>query len=420
MIVDDEESIRSTMQIVLNAAGYETLTVSTGRECLERVVEEQPDIILLDVQMPELDGFAVASRLTAEEQSRAIPIVMVSGGLNEADRIRGLQAGAVEFLSKPAETNELLSKVRSLARLKSYHDETRAQREALVAEVSGKEGQLRDALTAFARFVPREFLSCLSRKSVLEVSLGDQVQAEMAVMFADIRDFTLLSDSMSPEQNFSFLNAYLGRMNPFIWENGGYIDKYIGDAIMALFPSGTEGALDAAVAMLEHIPTYNAQRARSGYSPIRIGIGIHSGRVMLGIIGHERFLQGTVISDTVNLASRLEGLTKEYGVSLVVSNEVLFSLQNPNRYRYRFLDKVTVRGKREAVPVYEVFDSDPPDIIAWKAASRDLFEKGVYEYHAGNFEAAQRSFDLIPRSAKLDMPVEIYRRRCRQALGQRS
>ena len=221
---------------------------------------------------------------------------------------------------------------------------------------------------------------------------------------------------MSPRETFNFLNSYLGRMNPFIWENGGYIDKYIGDAIMALFPSGSGAAVDAALAMLGHIPTYNSHRARSGYPPIRIGIGIHFGRVMLGVIGHERFMQGTVISDAVNLASRIEGLTKEYGVSLVVSSPVLFGLQDPNRYRYRFLDKVTVRGKREAVPVHEIFDSDPAEAIAQKMAGRDSFEKGVYEYHAGHFDAAARFFDSIHRPGALDKAVDMYRRRCRQAL----
>src|SRR5208282_3510519 len=152
----------------------------------------------------------------------------------------------------------------------------------------------------------------LGKPSVLGVRLGDNVKRDIAILFSDIRSFTTFSEKMSPEDNFRFLNSYLGRMNPYVWENGGFIDKYMGDAIMAIFPEGAEPALQAAVAMLAHIPVYNAQRAQFGYAPIRIGIGVHRGEAMLGVIGHPRFLQGTAISDAVNLSSRLQDLTKIY------------------------------------------------------------------------------------------------------------
>jgi hypothetical protein len=138
--------------------------------------------------------------------------------------------------------------------------------------------------------------------------------------------------------------------------------------------------------------------------------------VMLGIIGHERFMQGTVISDAVNLSSRLQELTKVYGVSLVISNTVLFGLKDPNRYRYRFLDNVKVKGKKESVPVYEVFDADPPELVDLKVRIREPFEKGVYEYHAGNFQAAAKMFADIHGHGAQDKPVAIYRQRCERSL----
>jgi two-component system sensor histidine kinase ChiS len=205
-------------------------------------------------------------------------------------------------------------------------------------------------------------------------------------------------------------------MNPFIWENNGFVDKYVGDGIIALFPGGAEEALAAAVAMLAHIPVYNTQRGSVGYDPIRIGIGIHAGPVMLGVIGHERFMQGTVISDAVNLSSRLETLTKDFGVSLIVSSNVLFNLKDPNAYNYRFLDKLKVRGKKEAVSVYEVFDGDDPEHIGQKRRTREVFERGVYEYHAGGFNESYGLFNSIRGPGKSDKPVEIYRRRCMRAL----
>jgi class 3 adenylate cyclase/FixJ family two-component response regulator len=416
LVVDDDPQVLELLSFMLDTAGYGVLRADSGEECVRVARAELPEVILLDVQLPGMDGNATAAVLARDEKTRNIPIVMVTGLMENADRIRALQAGAVDFLSKPLSAQELVAKVGSLARLKAYHDEAQSQRKELLAEVAGQAGRLEAALDAFSRFVPREFLTCLSKRSIVEVSLGDQVQADMSILFADIRSFTTLSEKMTPRENFSFLNSYLGRMNPYIWENGGYIDKYVGDGIMALFPTEPGAALDAAIAMLRHIPVYNEHRSRFGYEPIRIGIGVHTGAVMLGIIGHERFMQGTVISNAVNLASRLEQLTKLYGVSLVVSAQVLHGLQDPNRYQYRFLDNVKVKGKTESVPVYEVFSADPPALAEMKNRIRGKFERGVYEYHAARFAAAAALFEEISVPGAQDRPVEIYRMRCERSL----
>ena len=164
----------------------------------------------------------------------------------------------------------------------------------------------------------------MNKQNILDVKLGDHALKEMTILFSDIRSFTSLSEKMTPQENFNFLNSYLKRMNPFIWNNKGFIDKYIGDCIMALFPDGEESALSAAIEMIKYLPIYNTHRCNYGYTPIKIGIGIHTGTVMLGTIGHEIFMQGTVISDDVNLASRLESLTKLFGISLIVSKEIIF------------------------------------------------------------------------------------------------
>ncbi len=185
---------------------------------------------------------------------------------------------------------------------------------------------------------------------------------------------------------------------------------------MALFPYGAGSALAAAVAMLSYIPVYNSHRASFGYAPIRIGVGIHSGPVMLGIIGHERFMQGTAISDAVNLASRLQDLTKEYGVSLIVSDRALFDMEDPNLYDHRFLDRLRLRGKDEPISVYEVFESDDARSKEWKKKTQEEFEKGVSDFHAGRFREALARFDSILETDHPDPPVEIYRRRCNRAI----
>jgi len=175
---------------------------------------------------------------------------------------------------------------------------------------------------SYRRFVPEQFLTFLGHPSVVNVKLGDQVQKEMTILFSDIRSFTDISEKMSPEENFNFLNSYLNITGPHIRTHGGFIDKYIGDAIMALFPHGEHGADDALKAAIEikySLMDFNKEREALGQIPIQVGIGLHTGMLMLGILGEAERMEGTVISDSVNLASRLEALTKHYGASLTTS-----------------------------------------------------------------------------------------------------
>ncbi|MEM7179942.1 MAG: adenylate/guanylate cyclase domain-containing protein [Spirochaetota bacterium] len=207
---------------------------------------------------------------------------------------------------------------------------------------------------AYSRFVPQEFLSYLEKNSILDVELGDQIQKEMTVLFCDIRSFTSLSESLSPRENFDFLNSYLKRMAPIVSRNNGFIDKFIGDAIMALFPNNPEDAIQAAIEMQKSLLSYNSQRQNYGYRPISIGIGIHTGQLMLGIVGAEKRMESTVISDAVNLASRIEGLNKKYNSKIICSQETFDKLSKPEKYQYKHLKEVTVQGKQQNVRVVEI------------------------------------------------------------------
>ena len=180
------------------------------------------------------------------------------------------------------------------------------QNAKLYTEVRENESRLAQLNKAYERFVPGQFLQYLEKSSIIDVELGDQVQLEMSVLFSDIRDFTTLSESMTPEENFKFINSYLSRMEPAIAENSGFIDKYIGDAIMALFSGEADNAVKAGISMLHRLIEYNQHRANSGYKPIKNGIGINTGFLMLGTVGGQNRMDSTVISDAVNLASRGE------------------------------------------------------------------------------------------------------------------
>ena len=182
-----------------------------------------------------------------------------------------------------------------------------------------------DAGRAYRRFLPYQFMKLLGKASISDIKLGDNVEKNMTILFSDIRDFTSLSESMTPRENFRFINSYLKEMEPALFQSHGFIDKYIGDAIMAIFPTSADDALRAALAMLKRLRGFNATRRRSGAPAIRIGIGLNTGLAMAGAVGGLHRMETTVISDAVNLASRIESLTKTYGVPLLISEHVLYT-----------------------------------------------------------------------------------------------
>ncbi|MBD0306653.1 MAG: response regulator [Microcoleus sp. T1-bin1] len=261
---------------------------------------------------------------------------------------------------------------------------------------------------ATSRFVPNEFLSFLGCDSIVDVKLGEAVELEMSVLFSDIRDFTTLSEQMTPTENFKFINSYLSRMEPLIVENQGFIDKYIGDAIMALFSEGADDAVKAGIAMLQTLAEYNRDRVSLGYVPVEIGVGINTGSLILGIVGGKSRMDGTVISDAVNLASRIESLTKNYGVSLLITQQTFDRLTNPGDYATRVIDKVQVKGKSEWVTVYEVFDADLAEVKAGKLATLQLFTEALSLYNMKSFRQAAGLFADCLRQNPGDKVARIY------------
>ena len=267
---------------------------------------------------------------------------------------------------------------------------------------------------ANARFVPKQFLEYLGKDSIADIQLGDQVQKEMTVLFSDIRSFTSISEQMTPKENFNFLNNYLGYMEPVIRNNNGFVDKFMGDSIMALFPDNTEDAINAAIEMRIKLIEFNHIISQFGQTPIDSGIGIHTGSLMLGIVGGEGRMEGTVISDAVNLASRLEGLTKLYGSSIIITEETLIKISDPTSYHYRFLDIVKVKGKKEAVYIFEIIDGDPEDIRELKAKTKDLFTQAIQAYKSKEFSQALDAFKEVVDINPFDMASLQYIQRCRK------
>jgi len=269
---------------------------------------------------------------------------------------------------------------------------------------------------AYNRFVPHQFFSLLEKKNIMDVQLGDQLEKTMTILFSDIRSFTTLSESMSPQQNFNFINSYLREMEPVIGEHHGMIDKYVGDAIMALFPTSADDALQGAIGMLYRLMSYNQGREKAGYRPIEIGIGLNTGLLMLGTVGGANRMEGTVISDAVNLASRVEGLTKNYGANLLISEHTFYNLKNADRYCIRFVDRVVVKGKKQPQSVYEVFDTDTAEVREGKKSTVKTFEEALAFYHFKQIPQAKELLQTCLRANPQDVPAQVYLDRCNQFL----
>ncbi len=295
----------------------------------------------------------------------------------------------------------------SLAVHQLHEDIARLQNELALTR-----DQLASTEHAYGSFVPREFLHFLAVDNIRDVRLGMHTERMMTVLFSDIRNFTGLSESMTPQENFDFLNSYLSQMEPVIVPYRGLIDKFIGDAIMAMFPRCADDAVQGALAMLERLEKYNRGRARAGYVPIRTGIGVNTGIVMLGTVGGAGRMDTTVIGDSVNLASRLEGLTKVYNTPLLISEHTLHSLEDPTRYGIRFLGRSRVKGKHDAQAVYEVFDADPPQLRAAKRRTCKRFEEALAFFYTGSPAKAQSRLVRCLQEAPNDQPAQIYLERC--------
>lgn len=286
---------------------------------------------------------------------------------------------------------------------------------------------------SFFRFVPTQFLELLGRDSAVEIQLGDSSLRRLSVLFSDIRRFTSLSEEMLPDKNFEFLNNYLLRMESAIYKNNGFIDKYIGDAIMALFADKDETrkdlegeteellsrsadvSLTAALEMEEALTTFNSFLQGRGLIPIDIGVGINTGPAMLGTVGSSKRLDTTVIGDSVNIASRLESLTKMYKTRILVSEHTYKALTEKGKYHLRHIDNVILHGKTKTIKLYELLNLNHEDAKRRFESCEEL-SRGMELYQNRRFQEAQKTFQGIEKNNPADMVAQLYLMRCQNFL----
>jgi class 3 adenylate cyclase len=272
-------------------------------------------------------------------------------------------------------------------------------------------------LRAAQRFIPSQYLEFLEKDSITKVHLGDHVSAEMAVMFSDIRGFTTMSEKMTAQENFDFVNEYLKLVSPIIQAHEGFVVKFLGDGMMAIFPYGVSDAVRAGIEKAEAVQAFNARLAERGLPSISVGIGIHTGPMMVGMIGEDLRMQGDAFSDNVNLTARLEGLNKFYGSSMIISEDTLSQMQQPVTVKLRSLGKAVVKGRANALGLYEVYEGLSAEMVAIRDATRADFERGIELYQAGKFADAGKQFNLVAERDPNDKAAKLYLESCAELLN---
>tara|TARA_B110000879_G_C11073392_1_gene471631 strand:+ start:17 stop:1063 length:1047 start_codon:yes stop_codon:yes gene_type:complete len=241
---------------------------------------------------------------------------------------------------------------------------------------------------AYQKFVPEKGLDLLGKKSITEINLGDHVECTMSVLFSDIRDFTSITENMTASESFGFINEYLKVMEPVIVKHNGFIDKYIGDAVMALFPekNGAQDATSASISMMYALEDLNRERVSRGDDPINIGVGVNTGNLILGTIGGEIRMEETVIGDTVNVSSRMESLNKQFGTQILISESTYRSLSKKYNVNVRHIGYTAIKGKADKAAAYEIYQHCSDTMIDQKTKASvklleacNLLEKGKYK-----------------------------------------
>jgi len=276
--------------------------------------------------------------------------------------------------------------------------------------------QVEQAYQASERFVPAAFLRLLGREHIVAVERGDSQAQPMTVMFSDIRGFTARSEHRDPAEVFAFINRYLERMEPHITDSGGFINQYFGDGIMALFPTA-DGALEAARAMQREVEAFSAELDEQGEPGLRVGVGLHTGSLVLGTLGGSSRLDTNVIGDAVNLSARIEGMTKQYGCRVLLSEATLEALEAPDEFPLREVDTNRAVGRAEPMKVLQLLDAEDDATRSGIQAVAERFARGLADYRQGAFEAAQAAFDDVLAEVD-DGPARWLRDRCQRYLAQ--
>ena len=348
LIIDDNESNRALLTEQLRRQGHRVLVASCGREGLAAIHADLPDLILLDLLMPDISGYEVLQILRKSEKLRRIPVIMVSGLQDEQGAVKCIESGASDYLIKPVNPTLLRARISALIERKRWAD----KEQHYLQELEKSRDFIRNA---FGRYVSDTVVQRLLDDSD-GLELGGKMQ-RVTILMCDIRGFSEISRDMPPEDCVKLLNNYLGEMAEIIMAYGGTINEFIGDGILAMFgapltsPEDADNAVACALAMQLAIVGINQKNQALGLPAIAIGIGINTGDVVVGNIGSEKRSKYGAVGHSVNLASRVEGCT--VGGQVLISEYTLNALTVEVSYKKAL--EARVKGQMEALNLFDVY-----------------------------------------------------------------
>ena len=259
----------------------------------------------------------------------------------------------------------------------------------------------------YYKFVPEKFKELLHKDKFTDLTLGDAQSEDLSILFCDIRAFSMNSEMMTAKESFEFVNKIYGKAGPIIRKHNGFIDKYIGDAVMALFESADD-AVNAGIELYKAIVLCENPLEDFGMPSVKVGVGIHSGMARLGIVGEEERMSGTVIADTVNLSSRIESLTKRYGAGMIISKDTLDRMKNPDKLSTRYLGMVQVAGVNEVATLYEVMDCLEEKERLLREQTKEEFREAIRLFHTGEMDNALKKLQQVEKDNPQDKAVKMY------------
>jgi adenylate cyclase len=366
LIVEDTPANIQALAAILKEKGYQISVATNGKQALDVLARMQPDLILLDVMMPEMDGFETCRRLKAHETWQHIPVIFLTSKTETTDIVQGFELGAVDYVAKPFNAHELLARVNTHLTM----DELRRSLAAKNVELARAHELVR---RAFGRYVSEEVATSILQ-SPEGLELGGE-EREVTILMSDLRGFTALAARLSPHEVIEFLNLYLEAMVDVISRYEGTIDEIIGDAILVIFgaPLACEDhaakAVACGLAMQLAMTEVNRRLAEKGAAALEMGIGIHTGRVIVGNIGSLRRTKYAAVGSNVNLAGRIESFTT--GGQVLISEDTREKIKTPLQLAGQF--KVEPKGAAHSIQLHEVRGLGDPFNLSLPEKSKALY-----------------------------------------------
>ena len=359
LVVDDTLKNVKLLADLLAVKGYSVITAESGREALAQLEAERPDLVLLDVVMPEMSGYEVCRKIRENAATRILPVVMVTALDPAEERIKGIEAGADDFLAKPINQAELLARVRSLLRIKQLHDQVEAQAVELADWNKNLEQRVQEQVGQLERLGRlKRFFSPQLAELIVNGETDDPLKThrcELTVVYLDLRGFTAFAETAEPEEVMDILHEYHAAMGKLILEYEGTLEHFAGDGMMIFFndpvpvENAAEQAARMALAMRERVKELTIKWRKLGHD-LDFGVGIAQGYTTIGAIGFEGRWEYGAIGSVPNLAARLCGEAKPG--EILVSQRLLGSIES--MVEAESMGELTLKGFHRPVPAYNI------------------------------------------------------------------